>query len=138
MYFPTPAYQVAALQGHTPAGLANSALINNRSIPDVALNADPLFGWGIRFNNAWTTVGGTSAVSPAVSAFLGLVNKTTFTNYVNAHTQFYANAAYFTDVLGGASIDSLGLGAAYYLPKPGYDQCTGLGAINGTALVSRL
>ena len=110
--------------------LLGTALVNNRSSPDIAMSADPNNGWSIYFNGAYTTVGGTSAVSPAFSAYLGLCNNSTNITSKLYNASTHTNV--FRDILLG-NIDDLGKGL-YYASR-GIDQCSGLGSFNGTALL---
>ena len=110
--------------------LLGTALVNNRSSPDIAMSADPNNGWSIYFNGAYITVGGTSAVSPAFSAYLGLCNNST--NIISKLYNASTHANVFKDILSG-NIDELKVGL-YYATR-GLDQCSGLGSINGTALL---
>lgn len=111
--------------------LLGTALVDNRSSPDIAMNADPQNGWSIYFNGAYTTIGGTSAVSPAFSAFLGLCNNST-----NIIPKLYnAPRNVFKDITVG-NIDDLGRGL--YYATLGIDQCSGLGSINGIALMPHI
>jgi len=110
--------------------LIGSALVDNRSSPDIAMSADPIYGWSIFFNGAYITMGGTSAVSPAFSAYLGLCN-----NSSNIISKLYSASTHpnvFKDITIG-NIDELKVGL-YYATK-GLDQCSGLGSFDGTALL---
>lgn len=137
LYFPKPQYQVN-FKINYPSILANSSLINNRTTPDIALNADPLRGWSIFFNDSYTTVGGTSCVSPAFSAFLGLCNKT-YSNTVNVLSKLYtATPNCFNDIIIGTNDSLPNDGSNVYVAGIGFDQCTGLGSIKGTNLINCL
>ncbi len=50
-------------------------IINNRTTPDIAFNADPNSGWKIIVNGKPTIVGGTSAVAPFIAGYLCLIYK---------------------------------------------------------------
>jgi kumamolisin len=128
MYFPGLQFQQDVIEtSNVPVFIRNSALIKNRSVPDIALNADPTYGWAIYFNGKYMTVGGTSCVSPAMSAYFGLLNRNDFTLNDNALTSLYANKNFLNDVMAGGSNDSTGLGL--YFPGVGLDGCTGLGTL---------
>lgn len=145
-YFSQPAYQTAKINAQAsvssriPTFVRSTSLIKNRSVPDIAMNASPTnaFGWPIIYNGASIKVGGTSCVSPAMSAFIALVNKTGYNTTTNVLTKLYtANSSSFWDITTGPSNDSFGYdNANRYFPQVGFDQVTGLGAIKGTTLRS--
>jgi len=144
LYFSQPSCQSGVVT--YPTELTGSALVHNRSTPDIALNADPIYGWSIYFNGSYMTVGGTSAVAPAFSAFLGLCNKQSslYSNTTNVLTQLYTASALtspscFNDITSGSNDDLTSTdGADFYKAHAGYDQCTGLGSIIGANLHSHL
>ena len=139
MFFEKPTYQMLKVTPQSSTALIGSALLTNRSVPDIALNADPLNGWEIYFNGEYVTVGGTSCVSPAFSAFLGLCNKpsSAYNLITNVLTPLYAApASCFNDITLGSNT-SLNLNGLYNAVT-GYDQCTGLGSIIGTSLIAYL
>ena len=129
-YFTKPAYQNGI---NFPNSLNGLALLNNRSVPDLSMSADPNYGWSIRFNGAYINVGGTSAVAPAFAALLGRINK----NYSSSAclAKLYTSPSPFTDITVG-SIDNLGQGL--YSAGLNYDQCTGLGTPKGTLIAAKL
>lgn len=108
-----------------------------RSVPDVALAADPNSGGlSIVLNGGWTTVGGTSESSPLWSGFildavqkagkrLGAINPTI---YATAGSSSYG--ADFHDVTQGTN--------GYYKAGPGYDLATGWGSPVGDKLITAL
>ena len=97
-----------------------------RSSPDIALNADPNTGVIYRINGASMIVGGTSIVSPAISALLGALGINTFFN-----TKLYSlKRTAFNDIISGNN--------GGYSATLGYDNTTGFGSINGADLVNQL
>lgn len=139
MFFEKPQFQSSKVTSGSSPSLVGSALLTNRSVPDVALNADPLNGWSIYFNGAYIIVGGTSCVSPAFSAFLALCNKSSssYNGTTNVLTKLYdAPSGCFRDITSGTN-NSLNLPGLYNAVS-GYDQCTGLGSIIGTTLITNL
>jgi len=93
-----------------------------RSVPDVALNADPNTGVKYLINGQYEIIGGTSIVAPAISAFIAL----TGINYF-ANTKLYTlNSSCFHDITRGNN--------GQYNAVKGYDNCTGLGSINGSLI----
>jgi len=112
-----------------------------RSSPDIALLADPLNGFTIYFNKTLyiSAFGGTSCVAPAFSGLLGLINKT-FTTHNPTDLLYLAYTAAptaFKDITTGTN-DSLTHGVNVFNARVGYDQCSGLGSINGTLLANYL
>ena len=112
--FPKPDYQ---------AGLSG---ITGRSTPDVSLVADPNTGVVYTIGGQLQVIGGTSIVSPALAAFFAALNTNQFANPL---LYGYSSSDYH-DITSGSN------GA--YRAKSGYDNCTGLGSIVGTTLVSSL
>ena len=112
--FAKPAYQ-SSLPG------------TKRSTPDIALVADPNTGVQFVFNGRpGEVVGGTSIVSPAIAGFAAILNlKQALTPLLYTYP-----ASTFYDILMGSN------GA--YVAKVGYDNCTGLGSINGANLLINL
>ena len=109
-YFAKPTYQ-------------NSLSVVKRSIPDIAMNADPNTGVAYLVNGSYYIYGGTSVAAPTVAAYLMALNTTR-----PAHNVFYTNVNAFNDVVSGTN------GA--FNASLGYDNCTGLGSINGTVLTT--
>jgi uncharacterized protein YjdB len=109
-YFAKPTYQ-------------NALPVVKRSIPDIAMNADPNSGVAYLVNGSYYIYGGTSVAAPTVAAYLMALNTTH-----PAHNVFYTNVNAFNDVVSGTN------GA--FNASLGYDNCTGLGSINGTVLTT--
>ncbi len=109
-YFAKPTYQSALLTSY-------------RSIPDMAMNADPNTGVIYLINGSYYIVAGTSIVSPAMSGFLASLNTNKFAN-----TVLYNNKNTFHDIVSGSN--------GGYNATIGYDNCTGLGSINGSLLAT--
>lgn len=107
--FNSPAYQSAL-------GIAK------RSVPDIALNSDPMTGVQVLMNGYILIVGGTSLAAPTFAAYLACCNTSTF-----VHPLLYSlPRSCFHDIVTGNN------GA--YAAGVGYDACTGLGSIHGSAL----
>lgn len=98
-----------------------------RHTPDLALNADPSTGVQFRVFGSSVVYGGTSIVAPAVAAYLALVNYKTF---VHPRLYAYISRPGFYDIVSGSN------GA--YSAGVSFDNCTGLGSINGSRLSALL
>lgn len=94
-----------------------------RSIPDIAMNADPNTGVLYMINNAYYIIGGTSIVSPTMSGFLLAIGEN---RHKNALTVMYNNKPAFRDIVSGSN--------GGFNAGSGYDNCTGLGSIIGNLL----
>ena len=111
--FASPAYQVELQQ-------------TTRAVPDLALNADPSTGVIYLINNKNYTIGGTSIVSPMVSAYLGAIGSSSFF----LPSLYAMKSSAFHDIISGSN--------GGYTAKAGYDFCTGLGSINGIEIQNKL
>jgi kumamolisin len=101
----------------------SSLTASMRSIPDIAMNADPNTGVLYMINNAYYIIGGTSIVSPTMAGFLLAIGEN---RRKNALPLMYNNKPAFRDILSGSN------GA--FNAGIGYDNCTGLGSIIGNLL----
>ena len=97
-----------------------------RNTPDIAMNADPNTGVQFLYNGKTVVFGGTSIVAPAMAAYIGCLPKSP--GFVLP--ALYNNPKCFNDITLG--------GNGGYFAKGGYDNCTGLGSVNGALLTSRL
>jgi uncharacterized protein YjdB len=109
--FSKPAYQ-AAVPG------------TYRAIPDLAAIADPNTGVVYIVNSSYYIYGGTSVAAPVVGAFLASLNCRTFANPL----LYQAPSNSFHDVLAGSN--------GGFSAGTGFDNCTGLGSINGANLAA--
>lgn len=104
---------------------------NFRNVPDLALNSDPSTGIKLMYNNAILNgIGGTSLAAPLFAGFLALCN--TSLPFINP--LLYSNTSAFNDIIMGHN--KLGLNG--YYAKPGYDNCTGIGSLNGNKIWNNL
>ena len=127
--WPVPSYQA----GIFPAPA-------NRSVPDVALNADPNTGYSVYTSGAWHVFGGTSVGAPLWAGFTALVNGQRAAaglapvGFLNPPLyQIGASASYaggFNDVKTGSNL--------FYPARTGYDNASGLGTFSGDALLNTL
>jgi kumamolisin len=97
-----------------------------RNTPDIAMNADPSTGVSYIVNKKSVVYGGTSIVSPAMAAYIGCLPRVS--GFIGGN--LYKNPNCFNDVTIGHN--------GGYSAKAGYDNCTGLGSINGSLLSGRL
>ena len=98
--------------------------LNKRQTPDLALVADPNTGVAFSINGLLRVIGGTSIVSPAIA---GLVACLPATNKSFLLKMYALPSNAFNDI-------TVGTNEAYFA-GPGYDNCTGLGSINGSVLI---
>jgi kumamolisin len=118
-HFPVPSYQT----GKLPAGF------NGRGVPDVAGDADPQSGYQVLVDGMSTVIGGTSAVAPLYAGLVALINQDIGNRCGFINPVLYANTSVCHDVVQGTN------GA--YNASAGWDATTGLGSINGTALLAK-
>jgi len=97
-----------------------------RATPDIASLADPDTGVNFLMNGKYQVVGGTSLAAPIIAGYLAAITCKQFIN----PALYSAPSTCFNDILTGSN------GA--YRAKTGYDNCTGLGSINATKLLSQL
>jgi kumamolisin len=124
--FALPSFQDSANVPKAPNGFVG------RGVPDVAGDADPETGYNVVVDGEQTVIGGTSAVAPLWAGLFALINQSLGTNvgYVNALLYSAKEEAAFHDITSGNN------GA--YSAGPGWDACTGLGSVNGSALLTAL
>ena len=99
---------------------------NFRSSPDIAAVADPNTGVSFYIANNNYIIGGTSVAAPIVAAFFASINLKQFAN----PSLYSLPASCFNDI-------KIGTNGAYAC-KAGYDNCTGFGSMNGSALSTAL
>jgi hypothetical protein len=110
-----------------------------RGIPDIAGNADGSSGYTLFLNGASIgAVGGTSATAPLYAALVALMNAGLGepVGYLNPNLYAVPYSYVYRDINDGIS-NARG-GAPGYKSGPGWDACTGLGSVNGTALMNAL
>ena len=112
-----------------------------RDVPDVSLTAAGHDGYLIVQNGSLYVVGGTSAASPSFAGVMALVVQHTASRQGDANTIFYPLAtkqraggasAFHNVTVGNNSVP----GQRGFNATAGYDQATGLGSIDGSALVN--
>jgi hypothetical protein len=104
-----------------------------RGVPDVSGNADPSSGYMLILNGSQTGPwGGTSAVAPFYAGLLAVLNADLDqpVGYLNPSIYAFNGTNAFLDVTVGNN--------GLYNAGAGWDACTGLGSIVGTALATAL
>ena len=138
VYDPPPWQDVMLPASLSPTGLPG------RGVPDVAGNADNASGYVILADGSWQTVGGTSAVAPLYAGLMALVSQALGHPAGPLLPALYAipsGAAALRDTTAGDNsvpASQFGPATAGYQAAPGWDACTGLGSIDGSALLQQL
>ena len=101
-----------------------------RGVPDVAGDADPVTGYGVRVDGQSETVGGTSAVAPLWAALVARLNQKLGHSLGAANAALYGASKAFHDITEGNN--------GSYKADAGWDACTGLGSPDGEALLTAL
>ena len=125
-----PSYQVGV------AGVTTS----KRNVPDVAIDGDPQTGYAIYYKGGWVVFGGTSCGSPLWTGFNALLNQRRASKGAGSigfaspsYYKVYSSSDYalgFHDITAGDNL--------YYSAAAGYDPATGIGSMNGAALLQIL
>jgi len=135
--FPVPDYQ----QSLSPQPTHIVTKKTGRGIPDIAGNASENSGYPQVIQGQSEPVGGTSAVAPLYAGLIAVINANVgqsvgFLNPTLYSPQAKANKV-FRDILGAPGpADNTLDGVTGYPAGPGWDACTGLGSLDGTALQS--
>jgi hypothetical protein len=142
-YVPTPDYQTLNVSGLGP--------VAHRSVTDVSFNADPVTGQFIAVipqggtATSWMVIGGTSLATPEWAGIFTIANAMRAAAgkaplgqphallYGMAATAAATYASVFSDITTGSNGNCVTCAAGI-----GYDQPTGLGTPNGTALLNFL
>jgi len=117
---PMPAYQKGVVPG------------KKRGCPDSSANADPQTGYGIVANGKWLVVGGTSASTPLTAGYVAAILSTLPKPISQAQLQATLYSHYktaFNDIVKGSDGSPA---------KPGWDEATGCGSINGPGMLAAL
>lgn len=100
-----------------------------RAVPDVCANADPNTGYYLIYQGNPIYVGGTSAVAPLLAGLVCRINQLRASNTGLLQTSLYsANPSVCRDITVGNN------GA--FSATVGFDNCSGLGVIDGQKLLS--
>ncbi|MEV5011929.1 S53 family peptidase [Streptomyces sp. NPDC055692] len=135
-FFALPDYQRSA---NVPASVRPGGKLG-RGVPDIAANASPNSGYDIWVNGSTVSHGGngTSAVAPLYAGLIAVCNATLGQNVGFLNPLLYAlnGTGVIRDIADGGT-NALN-GAPGYTAGAGWDACTGLGVIDGTALLTAL
>ena len=142
-YFRLPGYQARA-----DIHASDDSVPTGRGVPDVAANADRRSCYLFPFKNdhdddyTYRQIGGTSAAAPLWAGLIARINASLGANvgFINPALYRLGSSA-FNDIDGSVGPKNNKIAdrhAPGYSAKPGWDACTGLGSINGTALLAGL
>jgi kumamolisin len=125
--FPVPPYQSRI--GPTSVNAGQGA---GRGVPDVSGHADPTTGYWSLVDGQSVVVGGTGAVAPLYAGLAALLQEQLRAGLAPIHPVLYrrSGSRAVRDVVRGDN------GA--YVASPGWDPCTGLGSVDGVALLAAL
>ena len=133
--FPVPDYQ----QSLSPQPTNIVTKKTGRGIPDIAGNASANSGYPQYIQGQAQQYGGTSAVAPLFAGLIAVINANIGQSVGFINADLYSAKALtskvFRDILGapGPKNNSFD-GVTGYPAGTGWDACTGLGSIHGTAL----
>ncbi len=132
--FPRPDWQAA---------IPSTENVGGRGVPDVAGNADIKSGFIVLVNGQWGPIGGTSAVAPLYAGLFALMGEQLGHPPTGMPQALYAApATTFTDITDGdnstPTTNDFGPAVTGFSAATGWDACTGLGSIVGTALTTYL
>lgn len=112
-----------------------------RGIPDIAGNASPNSGYPeFLAGSSVGPTGGTSAVAPLYAGLMAVINATLGSPAGFINSLLYSLAGSAFQVITGAPgpVNNSFGGVTGYPANAGWDACTGLGSLNGTALLKAL
>jgi acylphosphatase len=127
--FPLPAWQSWV---HVPTSV-NPAGHVGRGVPDISGDADPASGFMLILNGATTGPwGGTSAVAPFYAGMVALLNAALDepVGFLNPSLYAFSGSNVYRDITVGSN--------GGYSAHPGWDACTGLGSLFGTAFLAAM
>jgi kumamolisin len=119
-HFATPSYQT----GIVPTNF------QGRGVPDVAGDADPQTGYNVLVDGVPSVIGGTSAVAPLYAALVAQINEKTGTKCGFLNPVLYSTPGICNDIVQGTN--------GTFNAATGWDATTGLGSIQGSALLGKL
>lgn len=127
--FALPEYQKSlAIPTHAQTGKPG------RGLPDISGNADPKTGYRIQVHGQETVMGGTSAVAPLHAALMLRINSA-----LEKPFQAPLNPWLYKRGLEGGIFNDIIIGDNNgYKAGPGWDAASGLGSIDGSAMLALL
>jgi kumamolisin len=131
--WPAPSYQAGLSRYATSLGSTQA-----RNMPDIALNADPNTGYGIYVHNTLVQVGGTSCGAPIWAGIMALINGER-ASQSQAPLGFFNPTLYrLMEAASGPTVmhDIVSGQNGYYSAATGYDNVTGWGTPQSTALLA--
>ncbi len=133
-FTPAPSYQANAKLPNR-----NGTNTPGRGIPDLAGNASENSGYVQFINGQSQPVGGTSAVAPLYAGLIAIINANLKSPVGFLNPLLYSANGVFRDIDGppGPANNSFGK-VTGYPASAGWNACTGLGSVNGTALENSL
>ena len=127
--FPLPTWQSWV---HIPTSVNPKGHVG-RGVPDISGDADPASGYMLILNGAPTGPwGGTSAVAPFYAGLVALMNASLDepVGFLNPSLYAFNASDVYCDVITGSN--------GLYSAGIGWDACTGLGSVFGTAMVTAI
>lgn len=102
-----------------------------RGVPDVAAHAAEAGGYRVFVDGQWRVLGGTSAAAPLLAGLIARINARRKTPLGFVNPALYAGArSALTPITEGSN--------GTYAATDGYSACTGLGVVDGVALLKAL
>jgi len=116
---------------------------DGRGVPDVAGNADITSGFIVLVNGRWAPIGGTSAVAPLYAGLFALMGEQLGHPPTGMPQALYTTPnTVFRDITDGdnstPTTPDFGPAVTGFSAGTGWDACTGLGSITGSALTTFL
>ena len=108
--------------------------LTGRGVPDISGDADPVTGYEVLVDGQSFTIGGTSAVAPLMAGLVALLNQKLGKPTGPLNPTVYKLQSTGKNVCRDITDGNNGTFAA----SAQWDACTGLGVLNGTALLSAL
>ena len=137
-----------SVTGYSETGWSGSgggvSEIMNRSVPDVAFDADPNTGVAVydstsyKGQSGWYTVGGTSFSAPAWAAMIALADEKRTTKFSSLEAIKYLYSFTETEKSYAKNYHDIIQGSNGNLAKSGYDLVTGIGSPVANNLIPNL
>ena len=112
----------------------SKAALTGRGVPDVSGDADPATGYDVLVDGQTFTIGGTSAVAPLMAGLVALLNQKLSKPVGPLNAVLYSLQKTGKNVCRDITEGDNGTFSA----SAQWDACTGLGVVNGTALLGAL